>query len=139
MQRNKVGALGVVFGLTALGVALFQFWLGPFNQQDRPISETLAEKAIAFKESLKAKLEGEAGPSLESQSRFDIDRAIIISSVTAAFLAIVCAVISYLKREDLRYSASAAVIGGSALAFHFIIVAIGIAVLLILIVTVLNR
>jgi predicted branched-subunit amino acid permease len=59
--------------------------------------------------------------------------------VTAAFLAIVCGVISFLKREDLRYSATAAVIGGSALAFQFIIVAIVIAVILVLIVTVLNR
>ena len=76
---------------------------------------------------------------LEDQSQFDIDRATIITTVTAAFLAIVCGVISFLKREDLRYSATAAVIGGSALAFQFIIVAIVIAVILVLIVTVLNR
>ena len=139
MKKNQVGTIGVVLGLVALAIAIFHFWLGPFNQQDRPLSQTVAEKAIALKESLKAKIKGETGPSLKSESRFDIDRAIIISSVASAFLAIVCAVISFLKREDLRFSASAAVIGGSALAFHFIVVAIGITVLLVLIVAVLNR
>ena len=139
MKQNTIGTIGAILGLTALAIAIFHFWLGPFNPPDRPLSQTLTEKAHALKESLKAILKGESREDLEDQSQFDIDRATIITSVTAAFLAIVCGVISFLKREDLRYSATAAVIGGSALAFQFIIVAIVIAVILVLIVTVLNR
>jgi hypothetical protein len=139
MRKSPIGTIGVTLGLTALAIAIFHFWLGSFNPTDRPLSQTLTEKAHTLKESLKAKIKGEGREDLEDQSQFEIDRAIIITSVTAAFLAIVCGVISFLKREDLRYSATAAVMGGSALAFHFIIVAIGIAVILVLIVTVLNR
>ena len=139
MKQNIVGSLGVALGLIALAIAIFQFWLGPFKPQDRPLTKSLTEKAITLKDSLQAKLKGDTETALNDEYRIDIDRIVMLSSITAAFLAIVCGVVSFLKREDLRYSASAAVIGGSALAFHFIIVAIGIAVLLVLIVAVINR
>ena len=139
MKKNQLGSLGVLLGLIALAIAIFHFWLGPVNTPEKPLSESLTEKTINLKESLQAKLKGEDEPNVGRENQIDINRAIIISSVTIAFLAIVCGVISFLKREELRYCASATVIGGSALAFHFIIVAIGSAVLLVLTVAVLNR
>lgn len=66
---------------------------------------------------------GEADASSE-QPKFNTDRIVTLSTVAAGFLAVVLAVIAYVRREDKRISGSAVALGAAALAFQFLVIAI---------------
>ncbi len=55
-------------------------------------------------------------------------------SVAIATLALFCAVIAYLKREDIRYVSVGAGLAGIALALNFIWLAIGLIIVLVVVV-----
>jgi hypothetical protein len=130
--------MAVVIGVVAFGLALVHFWAGPFSPQP-PIEEVVADKAVKIRDAVVAKLKGEEKASLAHTQSFDTDRVVTIATVVASFLAIVLAVVSYLRREDKRFSGSAVTLGGVALAVQYIAVAIGAIVLAILVAAVLSN
>ena len=138
-KSNKFGLFGVVFGIIALGMSLFHFWAGPITPP-QPMEETIADHAVKIKKAVEAKLKGEEykAPSSKS-SRFDGDRIFDIATIAAGFLAIVLAVVSFIRHESMRVSGSAVALGGGAIAFQFFTVALGVIVFVILIAIVLNQ
>jgi hypothetical protein len=130
--------VGVVIGVVAFGLALAHFWAGPFSPKP-PIEEVVADKAVKIRNAVVAKLKGEEKAAAAHAQSFDTDRVVTISTIAASFLAIVLAVVSYIRREDKRISGSAVALGGVALAVQYLVVAIGAIVLAILVAAVLSK
>jgi hypothetical protein len=136
--RSTFGVVAIVIGVIAFGLALTQFWAGPFTPQPT-IEEVVADKAVKIRDAVVAKLKGEEQASSVHARSFDIDRVVTMATIVASFLAIVLAVISYIRREDKRITASAIALGGMALAVQYIAMAIGAIVLAILVAAVLSK
>ena len=138
-NSNKFGLTGVAIGIIALGMALFHFWLGPISAPP-PMEETISDQAVKIKRAVEAKIKGDEykAPSTNS-NRFDGDRIADIATIAAGFLAIVLAVVSFIRHESIRVSGSAVALGGGAIAFQFLTVALGVIVFVILIAVVLNQ
>ena len=137
-SRSTFGLVGLVVGVVAFGLALAHFWAGPFSPKP-PREEVVAEKAVKIRDAVVAKLKGEEKAAPARAQAFDTDRVVTISTIVASFLAIVLAVVSYIRREDKRISGSAVALGGVALAVQYLAVAIGAIVLAILVAAVLSK
>jgi len=137
-MRSTFGVVGVVVGVVAFGLALAHFWAGPFSPKP-PLEDVVADKAVKIRDAVVLKLKGEESVAPATAQSFDADRVVTISTIVASFLAIVLAVVSYIRREDKRVSASAVALGGVALAVQYIAVAIGAIVLAILVATVISK
>lgn len=136
--QTSFGLVGVVVGVVAFGLALAHFWAGPFSPKPL-LEEVVAEKAGKIRDAVVAKLNGEEKSAPAQAQSFDIDRAVTITTIVASFLAIVLAVVSYIRREDKRVTGSAMALGGMALAVQYLAVAISVIVLAILVAAVLSK
>lgn len=137
-QSSKFSFTGITIGAVALLLAIVHFWAGPFSPQST-LEQTVAEKAVSIKEATIAALKGEEPKAAVKQRSMDTDQ--ILSLVTAVLggLAIIFGVFGYAKKEPLRVAAGAAVLGGSAIAFQFAVLALGVIVVAILIAAVLSQ
>lgn len=129
---------GIGCGAVALLLALVHFYAGPFSHQPT-IEETVAEKAVAIRDATVAALKGEKTEKKAVASEMDLDKVMQIATALLGGLAIILGVIGYARQEPLRAAGGAAVLGGSAIAFQFAIIAIGAIVFAILIAAVLGK
>ena len=136
-KRSRFGVAGLVLGCVALGAALAHFWLGPL-EPPKPLEHSVAETAVKIKKAMESKLRGELLPTEQTPRQFDNDQIATAGTIGAAFFSIVLAVISFVRREDLRVSGSAAALGAGAIAFEFAALALGVIVVVILIAAILN-
>lgn len=138
-KRPVVGIVGIALGAAALLLAIVHFWAGPFSPQP-DLETTIAEKAVAIRDATVAALKGEESPNkVQQERRWDLDEIARISGGLMAGLAIVLAVVSLAMHEPLRVAAGGVILGGAALAFQFVVVAIGAIVVAILIAAVLGE
>jgi len=136
-QKSTLSFLGIGVGAIALMLAIVHFWAGPFSPQPT-LEQTVAEKAVSIKQATLAALKGEEAPAPQSRS-IDTDQAISIATAMLGGLAIILGVIGYAKKEPMRVAGGAAVLGGSAIAFQFAVIALGAIVLAILVAAVLSQ
>jgi hypothetical protein len=136
-QKSHISFIGIGIGSIALLLTIVHFWAGPFTPQPT-LEQTVAEKAVSIKNATIAALKGEEEP--EAQSRpLDADQLLRIGTAVLGGLAIILGVIGYAKKEPLRVAGGAAVLGGSALAYQFAVIALGAIVLAILVAAVLSQ
>jgi hypothetical protein len=136
--KSTLSFSGIGLGAIALLLAILHFWAGPFSPQPS-IEQTVAEKAVSIKQATIAALKGEeAAPSTQSRP-MDLDQVASIATATLGGLAIIFGVIGFAKKEPLRVAGGAAVLGGSAIAFQFAVMALGAIVLAILVAAVLSQ
>lgn len=119
LSQCKFGLSGAGLGGIALLLAVFTFWAGPFSPQPT-LESTVAEKAAAIKNATLDALLGKEVQPTYVEKKWDIDKYISVTIPVIAVFAILLAVISFIVREPLRISASAAALGASAIAFQFI-------------------
>lgn len=136
-RTRAIGLIGVVFGLLALGLALFHFWLGPLEPTPT-LEEVVAEKALSIKARAVAKLTGERIQDSPQPQTRSLDAWVDILTVGFSFVAITCGVIAFIRREDRRATASAVLLGVGAIGFQFLTLALSVIVLVILIAAVLS-
>ena len=136
-KPSPFGLVGVILGFVALGVALAHFWLGPIEPAPA-LEDLVADKAVKIKKAVEARLRGEVLDRNTVSASFDKDELIRATTIGAAFIAIVFAVVSFIKREDLRVSGSAIGLASGAIAFEFAALALGVIVAAILIGVVLS-
>ena len=135
---SVLGLSAVVSGAAALVVAVLHFWVGPISEP-QPIEESLAEVAVSIRDAVTAELRGEEYESRRPFERtWDADRVVDVGTVGAGLLAILLAVVSFIRREDLRVSGSAAALGSGAVAFQFAAVALGVIVFAIIVAAILG-
>ncbi len=132
-----ISFFGIAIGAVALLMALVHIWAGPFSPQPS-IEEVVAEKAVAIREAAQAALRGEETPKSSSQSSFDTDRIVQVLTAILGGLAIIFGVVGRAKDEPMRVAGGAIALGGGALAFQFLAVALGIIVIAILVSAVLG-
>ena len=135
--KSTFSFIGIGLGSITLLLAIVHFWAGPFSPQPS-FEQTVAVKAASIKQATIAALKGKEAPALQSRV-IDTDQAISIGTAILGALAIILGVIGYAKKEPMRVAGGAAVLGGSAIAFQFAVVALGAIVLAILVAAVLSQ
>ncbi|WP_127559275.1 hypothetical protein [Saccharospirillum alexandrii] len=115
----KLGYVGIALGSFALLLALVNFWAGPFSPQ--PTLETLvAEKAASIRTAALDALAGKEVISETYTTQWTVDKVIDVIIPLLGGLAVILAVISYIKKEPTRVAGGAVALGVSAIAFQFI-------------------
>jgi hypothetical protein len=137
-RKSTIGFLGIGIGSIALLMAIVHFWAGPFSPQPS-LEKTVAEKTVAIKNATIAALKGEEIQEKSSSLRIGFDQGLRIATGVMGGLAIIFGVIGFAKRESSRVAGGAAVLGGTAIAFQFAVVALGAIVLAILIAAVISQ
>ncbi|MEQ8428706.1 MAG: hypothetical protein RLT87_02885 [Gammaproteobacteria bacterium] len=141
MEKNKslFSFIGIGLGSLALLMALFHFYAGPLSPQPA-IEDTVAEKAVAIRDATIAALKGEEKKKeTVAVSSVDLDKVMSITTAMFGGLAIILGVIGFVRHEPLRAATGAAVLGGSAIAFQFLAIALGLIALVILIAVTLSQ
>ena len=136
-SKSTLSFIGIGLGSIALLLAIVHFWAGPFSPQPT-LEQTVAEKAVSIKQAMIAALKGKEVPSPQSRP-IDTDQIISIGTAVLGGLAIILGVIGFAKQESMRVAGGAAVLGGSAIAFQFVVIALGAIVLAILVAAVLSQ
>ncbi len=137
-QKAHLSFIGMGMGSIALLLALLHFWAGPFSPQPS-LEQVVADKAVALKNKTIAALKGQDTEALQQGRKFDRDRVADIVSASLGGLAIILAVFGIARREPMRVAGGAAVLGGGAIAFQFLALALGAIVLAILVAAVLSQ
>ena len=135
-SKSTLSFIGVSLGAIAFLLAIVHFWAGPFSPKPM-LEQTVAEKAVLIKQATMAALKGEAPPPPQHRS-IDTDQIIRTGTAALGGLAIILGVIGFAKKESLRVAGGAAVLGGSAIAFQFAALALGVIVLAMLVAAVLS-
>ncbi len=121
IKQRKLGLIGTILGLLALGIAFFQFFLGPIEKPPE-IEEVIAEKTVKIKEAISAKIKGQEYKSTNDEVSFGPDKIIELSTVIIGFLAIVFGVMGFIQKEQWRPSCSAIALGVGAITFQVAVV-----------------
>jgi hypothetical protein len=121
-KKSPLGLVAVLCGGLSLVVAVLHFFVGPIAPR-QPVEESIAELAVNLRNAVAAELAGEDYKGASGQ-RWDADRIVDIGTVAVGLVAILLAVASFIRREDLRMAGSAVALGGGAIAFQFVALAI---------------
>lgn len=118
-SKHTLGKIGIVVGGVALLIALFHFWAGPFSPQPT-IDSYVAEKAASIRQKT---IDALAGKEVRAESfsvNYDADKIVDILTALLGGVACILGILSFAKRESIRFAGGAAALGVSAIAFQFI-------------------
>jgi hypothetical protein len=122
-KKSPLGLVAVLCGGVSLVAAVLHFFVGPIAPS-QPVEASLAEFAVDVRNAVIAELAGEEYEGAPNGQRWDADRILDLGTVVVGLAAILLAVASFIRREDLRMAGSAVALGGGAIAFQFIALAI---------------
>ena len=122
-KKSPLGLVAVLCGGLSLVVAVLHFFVGPIAPR-QPVEESIAELAVDVRNAVVAELAGEDYEGASDGQRWDADRIVDLGTVVVGLVAILLAVASFIRREDLRMAGSAVALGGGAIAFQFVALAI---------------
>jgi hypothetical protein len=137
-RKSTIGFFGIGIGAIALLMAIVHFWAGPVTPQPS-LEKTVAERAVAIKNATIAALRGEKVEEQAVTHRIDLDQGLRLATGVMGGLAVILGVVGFANRESLRVAGGAVFLGGAAIAFQFVIIALGVVLLAILIVAVLSQ
>lgn len=138
MQSSKISFTGLALGAIALLLAVVHFWAGPFTVQPT-LQQTVAERAVSFKEAAKAALQGEEVKVPEKPQKMDWDQQLNLLTAVLGSVAVILGVVGYATKEPLRVAGGAVLLGGGAVAFQFAVVALSAILVAILVAAVLPQ
>lgn len=129
-QRSfRFSSLGLAFGAVALLVAIAHFWIVA-AAPSRPIEDVIADKVVAVRDATVSRLIGRTEEP-QSPGAWDRERLVVAATSLLGGLAIVLAIIGFSRKERPRPCIGAAVLGIGAVAFPFVIGAIGTVIVLV--------
>jgi len=139
MEKPKTtfSYIGIALGAFALMLALVHFYAGPFSPQPA-LEVSIAERAVAIRDATMAALRGEEPEQAKSVSDLDLDRIAHIVVAALGGLAVILGVVGYATKEPLRAGLGAVFLGGFAIAFQFVGVALGAIIFVVLVMAVLS-
>ena len=117
-KKSKIGIIGVGIGSVALLLALFHFYAGPLSPQPK-LEHTITETALALRDATIAALKGNEIKKEFWPSKWDVDKLVDVITVLFGGLAIISGIFAFIRKESLRVTIGAAVLGGGAIAFQF--------------------
>jgi hypothetical protein len=133
----RFGLLALVLGMLALTCSVGHFWLGPIEPPPM-LEDSIADQAVKIRDRVVAKLRGSDTPPEVRQRSWDADQVAMATVAGVGLLAILLAVIGFVRHEPIRMVASAAALGGSALALQYLVIAVCAIVCAIILAAVLN-
>lgn len=133
----RFGLLALVLGMLALTCSVGHFWLGPIESPPR-LEDSIADQAVKIREKVVAKLKGIDTPPEVFQKSWDADQVAMATIAAGSLLAILLAVVGFVRHEPIRMVGSAAVLGGSALSLQYLVIAVCAIVCAIILAAVLN-
>lgn len=116
-SSSTFGILSVVAGFLAFAAVVGHFFAGPFDPPP-PIEVSIAEKAADIRDATVAALRGEEYEARGSSRPKTLDDYLTYSFLGLALVAILLAVIGFIKREGLRPNIAGAALGGLAITFQ---------------------
>ena len=128
-RARAFGLVGIIVALLGLAGAIFSPLA--FEVQRPPpkqFSDVLADTALKIKDRV-TKREAPAPPPPQTDWR-------VVALITASALGFIGAafgIASWVRREDLRVSGAAVAVGVTAIAFHYVLAAIGVTIGLVII------
>ena len=128
LARNFLGLIGLIVGLVAVLIAIFQNDLRPPPppEDERTLTEVASE---ATKKLIQEKILKESPPEAvpDHEKRHD---AVALTYMALGFLAIVLGVVSWIRRDHIRLSGGAVAIGLVAVGWEYVLVGLLIAVVI---------
>lgn len=119
--KRTFGLWSVAVGFIALAGIVFHFFAGPLEPPP-PLELSIAEKAVSIRDATVAALKGEEYEARSTMSSKTLDDYLTYSFIAVALLAILLAVIAFIRHEPWRASAAGAALGGLAITFQFAII-----------------
>ena len=119
IQRNAIGIIGIVIALMGVGIAIFHddlrspTQIAPVEMKDRVI-----EKSAEL-----------LGIEVQSESTND---TVTVVQFGLGFLAIVLGVVSWVRKENHRISSAAAALGILVVAWEYVLIAAGVAIVILI-------
>ncbi len=113
-RRSWIAAVALAVGALALMLAAVHKAAGPFAKPP-PLKQVIQDKARSMYDRAMDALRGTETPPPPVRPKHDLDQ--IVSGATAGLgaLAVALALIAYARRESLRASAAAAILGVAAM------------------------
>ncbi len=140
-RRPYFGWAGLCVGIVALGLALLPGWIAPnYDPPERPIPQRAADWLGELKDKAAAafRMTPAPPPPIEQKNSWR-DPRLIASSLVLAFLALMLAVLSFVRHEDQRVVACSVALGAGAIAAQYFITALLILAFSVLVGNVLTR
>lgn len=135
---SKPSLLALIFGMLAFFVSVTHAWLGPIDASSAS-EKTEAREGITIQHSVIAILTGKAkAPNDSGITTWGADKLVATSVAVVSMLALLFAIIGYVRHENLRMVGSAAVLGVLALSFQYLIAAILLIAFVIILCAILN-
>ncbi|MCS3464805.1 MULTISPECIES: hypothetical protein [Citrobacter] len=134
ISQNKCSSLGMLFGAIALIFGIFHFSFGPFYAPQARLENVVAEKVSAVKKGIIAGLKGEKPLVTDKEETINIDKVLNNSSIALAVIALVCAFIGGMRRENRWGIYGAIIFGGGTLVFHTLLFGVALIFTIILII-----
>lgn len=128
VKARTIGLIGLLVAFLGLAGAVFAPLALEAQRPDPTLSDVLAETAVKIKDKLARKEPAAVAPPATNWGVV----AIIVSSALG-LIGVGLGVASWLRREDLRMSGAAVAVGLTAIGFHYIMAAIGVAIACVLI------
>ena len=110
--------LSVIIGFVSFAAVVGHFFAGPFDPPP-PVEISIAEKAVEIRDATVAALKGEEYDASSDRRPRTLDDYLTYSFISLAVLAILMAVIDFVRHERLRPGFAGAALGGLAIAFQF--------------------
>ena len=83
-KSSKLGLIGTVIGLVALGIAVFHFFFGPIESPP-PIENVVAETTAKLKEAITTKLQGGEYEAPGQEKKLGPDKIVEYLTITLGF------------------------------------------------------
>ncbi len=115
---STFGMLSVGLGCIAFAAVVGHFFVGPIDPPP-PIELSIAEKAAEIRDATVAALKGEEYEAKSRERVRTLDDYLTYGFIGAAILAIVLAVIGFVRHESFRPLVAGAAMGALAIAFQF--------------------
>ncbi|MDB6124631.1 MAG: hypothetical protein JWQ71_3624 [Pedosphaera sp.] len=134
-KAHTFGLIGIVVAFLGLAGAIFSpLALEVQRPPPKQLSDVLADTAVKIKDRF-TKREALPPPPRETDWRV----VAIITASSLGFIGAALGTASWIRREDLRISGAAVAVGVTAIAFHYILAAIGITIGLVIVAWILSH
>ncbi|GGA78895.1 hypothetical protein GCM10011521_16390 [Arenimonas soli] len=126
--KLKFSTVGLALGALALLVAIGHFWISAAAPKPA-LEHRIADKVVAIRDATVDRLAGrEKEPE---QARWDSHQIVVTATSILGSLALVLAVLGFVRKEPPRACIGAAALGGAAVAFPFVVGALGAIIILV--------
>ena len=124
-RQNKISSAGMILGAIAFILGIIHFSLGPFSPSRGSVESVVAREVAAVKRGIIAGLKGDEAPVPVRRERPDMDKLLDNVGRGMAVIALGCAFVGGMRKENRWGVSGALFFGGATLAFHVLVFSIG--------------